>query len=95
MTTIHAASAIVVSKYLASVGRESATGRLESCTSMYAAVRARSTSRRCLVAISGLTTLNMFRDPPPSIADQTRGTGTGTDTGVFHTIYHRPRVAPD
>ena len=54
--TIHATSPMDAPKCSARVGMDSATGRLDSCTSMYADDRAISTSRRSRVARRGLRT---------------------------------------
>ena len=56
---------MLVSKYFDRVGSERATGRLESWTSMYAAVRPNRDSLRVRVDSSGLMAPNIANDIQP------------------------------
>ena len=57
--TIQAVSSKLASNSPARVGSDKATGMLESCTSMYAAVTATNTSRRLCDAMRGLIALSI------------------------------------
>ena len=96
MITIQAVSSIEVSKASASVGREIAMGKLDSCTSMYAAVRANRdslrsrVSRRAPIGANTLKQLHPYRVPScPNVVDmpETRSRNTITANGEFRTNF--------